>query len=365
MSQTTEPFRHQVHEWSGTAYDIGRKHGRALRREIIDEFEPSLQSLVAQVGHSEAKVLDRVVQRLQPVFAHYVPRALEEIHGLAEGAELSFGRAFFAAVRDRLCLPLPGETANEEGGCTSFFCGQGTTRAGEILVGQTKDNQARRDRYHIMRLNYYDGQSVIALNYPGWCANICLTSDGLSFAGNSLAAVEPKGETVPISLLKRLVMEKKTLSEVLSCIDGLAFPPGCFILGDASGHGVCIEYAGGRTDVRDISGQAYGHANTVLAEGLQEFARPAASNSGLRQKNIQRLLDEKCGSLSASELKTITSDHTDYPNSICRHSSPDDSNVTTAAFVADLTNLEMHIAIGKPCTVEYQNYSFGRDTGKS
>jgi isopenicillin-N N-acyltransferase-like protein len=330
----------------------------------VAEFEPALRELVARNGLTEAKVLNRVIRHLEPVFTHYVPRAVEEIRGMAEGAELSFERAFFAAVRDGLYLPYRGENIESEGElertaegeCTAFFCGLGTTREGNILIGQTKDNSTPPERYHVMHWHYSDGRSVIVLNYPGWCANICMTSDGLSFTGNSLAAAAPAGETIPISLIKRLVIEKKALSEVLACLDGLRFPPGCLLMADVSGHGVCVESAGGHLDVRDISGHAYGHANSVLADSLQVFARPPVVNSTLRQKNIQRLLREKCGSLSVEAMKTITTDHTDYPNSICRHAARDDRSTTTAAFITDLTNLEMHVAVGNPCVASYRSY---------
>lgn len=309
-------MRHQFHHWRGSPFEIGAQHGRALREEIRAEYEVPLRGLAAQRGESESQVLERIVQSLEPIFAHFVPRAIEEIHGLAEGAELSFERAFFVATRDGRAFPLPGE-----GACRAFVCGSNTTADNEVLIGQTKDTRAPLSSYHIMRYDYNDGRRVLILNFPGWSANMCLTSDVLSVTGNSLFVEPPTGETIPYSLLKRLVMEKKTVQEVLDCLEGLKFRNACFMLADAGGHAVCIESAARRLNVRDVSGHAFGHANSVLAAEFKELELvpcPAPS-SPLRQRNIQRLLNEKSGTITVASLQEMTRDHTDFPNSICRH----------------------------------------------
>ena len=96
------------------------------------------------------------------------------------------------------------------------------------------------------------------MNYPGWIANLCLTSDGLATTGNSLYAAAPDKPTAPGSFLKRLVMEKRSTQEVLDAIRGMTFENGCIMVGDRSGHMVCIELAAGRVNIRDVSGQAFG-----------------------------------------------------------------------------------------------------------
>ena len=55
-------------------------------------------------------------------------------------------------------------------------------------------------------------------------------------------------------------------------------------------------------------------------------------------------------------MKQILADHADFPLSVCRHFASEDALVTTAAFVADLSTLEMHIAIGNPCVAPFQTY---------
>ncbi|MEO6907164.1 MAG: C45 family autoproteolytic acyltransferase/hydrolase, partial [Abditibacteriaceae bacterium] len=184
-AKASDRSQHKVHHWSGSPFEIGLRHGRALCAQIRSEYEPALREFAQCCRQSEGQVLDGLVRHLEPIFQQYVPHAVEEIQGLAQGSELSFPQAFFAATRDGLAFPSQNDIALDDGECTAVVCGKGTTQNGEVLIGQTKDTCAPLERYHIMRLDYSDGRRSIVLNYPGWCANIGLTSHGLCFTGNS------------------------------------------------------------------------------------------------------------------------------------------------------------------------------------
>lgn len=348
--------RHQCHVWRGSSFDVGFQHGRALRRQIIAEAHAALRQFAGQHGRSVARTLDFVVAAYEPLFRDRVPRAIEEIKGLAKGAGLSYAHAFFAATRDGLRLPRRREAA-----CTSLVCGKGTTVGDKVLMGQTKDTTAPLTRYHITRIAYDSGQRVIGLNYAGWFTHLALTSDGLALVGNALYAASPRGETAPFSLLKRLVVEKQSVQEVLDGIRGLVFENSCVQIGDATGHLVCIENVAGHQQVRDVSGRAFGHANSVLSARLRKYEDRilGSPSSPLRQKNVQRLLDSHVGRLSPKIARRILADHTDFPLSICRHRSAQDPIVTTAAFLANLTDREVEIAIGHPCVAPFQKYTMG------
>lgn len=83
-----------------------------------------------------------------------------------------------------------------------------------------------------------------------------------------------------------------------------------------------------------------------------------STSSPIRQKNVDRLLAKHAGVITVNRLKQILSDHTNYPLSICRHVSSKDPLCTTAAVVADLTDQEIHIAMGNPCVARFRKYSF-------
>ena len=352
---------HLVYDLRGSFFEVGLQHGRLLKSEIVEEAGPALKVFSENLGKSEGKALDWIVSRYEPVFMDLVPSAIEEIRGMAEGSGLGYPYAFFAATRDGMKIPGRGKPIDKESpdpSCTAFVCGKEATRDGKVLVGQTKDTAAPLSRYRIMRVVLASGERRVLLNYPGWMANICVTSRGMAFTGNSLYAREPDGETVPFSLLKRLVLESRSVSEVLKKIEGLSFENLCTMMGDAGGHLVCLETAAGRRWIKDVSGQAFGHANSVLSPELKSYdsVPPVLASSPVRQRNIQRLLDEKRGDITVQDLKVMLADHTDFPRSICRHPSEEEDLVTTAAYICDLTEKQIHIVVGNPCLADFKTY---------
>lgn len=345
---------HQVYDFKGSPYEIGFQHGKRLREEIIRETKSAVDALARQRATSVGKALDFVVSSYEPLFRDHAPMALEEIRGMAQGSELSYAHAFFVATRVGMRVP-----AAKSAECTAVACGKPTTAGGKVFIGQNKDLRNRPlDRFRIMRVAYDSGRRGIVLNYAGWIANMCLTSDGLSYTGNSLYAQEASGDVIPFSLLIRLVLEKRSVREVLDTIPKLPFENFCILIGDATGHLVCLEQVAGQMNIRDVSQDAFGHANSILCEELKPFedAKLLGLSSPCRQKNVQQRLDEKRGRLTVADLKAIFADHADYPLSICRHG---DSRgvMTTASFVANLTDREIEIAIGHPCTAPFRRYT--------
>ncbi|MEO7650759.1 MAG: C45 family peptidase [Bryobacteraceae bacterium] len=331
---------HHVYNFSGTPFDIGKQHGEALAREIHAEAAPALR----QLGGKTPAYL----ARYEGIFRERMPAVLDEIRGIGEGARMSYADAFFAATRDM----------TRTGACTAVVCSGKQSIGNRPLIGPTKDTGAPLDRYRILRLRYASGRRMVVWNYPGWIANLCLSSDGVASTGNSLYAAAPDKPTAPGSFLKRLVMEKRSTQEVLDEIRGMSFENGCLMVGDRTGHMVCIELVAGRTVVRDVSGQAFGHANEILSTEVKKHETTTRSpSSPLRQVSIDRILHDGAGRISVEYLKEAFRNHKDFPLSVCRHASPRDNEITTAAFIADLSSLEMHIAIGNPCVAPFQVYA--------
>ncbi len=341
------------HDWRGTAYDIGVQHGKALARQIVAEFQPTLDAIVARCGTDASAFLERYAQVYEPQFRRHAPRAIDEIRGLADGSGLDWPRAFFAATRDGAKL---ADTNRES--CTAFYCAAQTTADGHVLIGQTKDTGAPLDRYHVMRRSYDDGLTVLTLNYPGWIANIGLNSHGVGCTGNSLYARPADLDTVPYSLMRYLIAEAASVHAIRRAIDELPMENGCMTIADAAGDAICVESVAGRRDCRNIAGLAFGHANTVLCPELaaQQNDAQVTVSSHCRQRNMQRLLDAGRGRLDVAAMRSILTDHSDYPRSICLHPVPGSDIVTTAALVCDCTAATVDIVIGQPCRSAFVRY---------
>jgi isopenicillin-N N-acyltransferase-like protein len=338
--------RHLVYDFEGTAAEVGQRHGEALRKEIIAEAQPSAEALARRKGLPVEDALKRVAAAYEPIFREHVPSAIEEIRGMAEGAKVSYPFAFWAATRDGM-----------RGDCTAVAASGRRCAGGGVLIGQNKDTSAPLERFRIMRMRYRGGPVRIMLNYPGWIGNLCLSSDGLCFTGNSLYAPAPGRGSMPLSLLKRILMERGSVRGALDETRDMVFANGCFLIAGADGQAVCVEIAGGRREVRDVSGAAFGHANSILLEPLKRMEQNQSASSPARQKRVDQMLRERSGALTAADFQAIFSDHGGFPLSICQHPEPPKNSGTNASFVADLAARCMHIAIGNPCVGGYVRYA--------
>lgn len=349
----TPAQRPPLHDWRGSAHEIGVQHGKTLAAQIVAEFRPTLDTAVAASGTDAAAFLRRYRERHEPMFREHAPRAIDEIRGIADGGGLDYDTAFFAATRDGAKLVGPADEA-----CTAFYCAADTTADGHVYLGQNKDTDAPLSRYHLMRRSYDDGLTVLTLNYPGWIANIGINGHGVACTGNSLYAKPAEVPTVPFSLMRYLIAEARAAADVARAVDRLALENCCMMVADAAGAAFCLESVAGRRDRRDLAGQAFGHANSVLCLGLQPYqdADLYSPSSPFRQRNIQRLLDDDAGHLDAVRLQAILADHTDHPRGICRHAAADDPILTTAALIADCTARTLRVALGHPCTAAFQTY---------
>ncbi len=62
------------------------------------------------------------------------------------------------------------------------------------------------------------------------------------------------------------------------------------------------------------------------------------------------------------DFKEVLADHSNHPDSICRHPDPRDPELervqTVASVIMNLTRGEMHLTQGPPCSNPYQTIAF-------
>ena len=109
---------------SGTNRELGRAHGEQAAAHI----RGYLDFLSGQLQLSRDAMRSRALKFL-PLFERDCPHLIEEIHGLAEGADIEFADALAAQLRGEL-----GQVT--DGACTTFVISARGTANGETLIGQ-------------------------------------------------------------------------------------------------------------------------------------------------------------------------------------------------------------------------------------
>ena len=114
-------------EVSGTAYDMGYQHGK----QAIDLVHKYLLWIEKLTGKPRDELCQNA-RAFHPLIENLSPPLMEEIHGLADGAGISFDEALLCQARgEAACVPPEG--------CTAFALTGSATADGYPLAGQNQD----------------------------------------------------------------------------------------------------------------------------------------------------------------------------------------------------------------------------------
>lgn len=280
------------------------------------------------------------------VTAHY-PAGLEEMRGIADGAGVSLEDVVLLNARYDLARLNTDETPNQEDDqaneCTSAFFLKETTVSGDVLNAQNWDMSARlwlTDAIIYLEVHPDPSEakpSLFLVTEAGQLGRSGMNSLGIGVTANSLMSTEdysPHQKTnepvMPISLLRRMILECSHLSEATTLIQ--QFPrhvSNNLTLATAEGFGLCLEITPSRVYkvYGNIDDGYLIHTNhftdkSFLARDTVQDRYPGGSSWHRRQRMEQGIRPYRHGLLSNEQLIKAFSDHLSYPEALCCH--PDD-----------------------------------------
>jgi isopenicillin-N N-acyltransferase-like protein len=342
-------------EVAGTPYELGRQHGRLAGPQV----RAFVEKLIDTAGRPREEVLQAALQFV-PLFERHCPLLLEEVRGLAAGAELSFAEALLPQIRGEIS-GVRAETA-----CTSFAISGEHTDTGGILIGQTSDMEREWEQYFlVLRLAPSDGPHILMWTFAGQLGYHGLNELGVAHFANSLAGgpsplSRPGG--LPHYPVKRRLYECRTRDEVLTMWRNLPVcSSGNYMLATGDREIFDMEITPLGLAVLEAEEGRLGHANHFLSPSFRspDTDRCALPDSFPRQDRIDELLREPGGGPhSVSSLKELVSDHRAFPHGICRHAGETSADtVTVAALIAEPERGRLHVALGRPCAGDWTVYA--------
>ena len=137
--QAASPFR--LVDISGAPYERGFQFGRACG-DMIDRYPEVLRRILArdaqlrdpsaQPKDLDRRALEERAMRFLPLFESFAPEQVEEIRGIAAGADVPFATALLVNVRGE--VGVFDRKAEPTSGCTAFAAGRDATADGGILI---------------------------------------------------------------------------------------------------------------------------------------------------------------------------------------------------------------------------------------
>jgi isopenicillin-N N-acyltransferase-like protein len=338
---------------------MGRQIGKACNAAILHSIA-SAHNLLEQTYNELDLNWDGAqnqARKYMPFAQERYPRYVEEMIGIAEGANVPFEdvavvNAMEAVTMDALHLTK----------CTSIAVSQECTADEHVLVAHNEDwlPEDEQDVY-VVHATPDDEPAFLAMTYGALLCNVGFNAAGIAQCCDSVYPTDSR-IGIPRVVVSRAVLGAPNLAEAIRMV---------LIPQRAAGYNHLLIHESGELYSLEVSARRFGilygedgmmvHTNHYLDAKMQaiEDEPDELISTRLRYFRALRLL-KQTNAHTIKSLQAILRDHLNYPNSICNHYtediSPLDREKTINSLIIDLNSKAMHIAWGNPCENQYHTY---------
>jgi isopenicillin-N N-acyltransferase-like protein len=358
----TEPLRSSpvpLVRARGTHLQIGQQIGEAMAEQVRHSIYSARKLIDESYSTLELNWEGALIQarKYLPFAQERYPRYVEELMGIAEGANVSCDdlvtlNAMEAVTMDALHLTK----------CTSLAVNEDRTADGHVLIAHNEDwvPEDEQDVF-IVHAEPEDEPPFLSMTYGGLLPNIGFNADGIAQCCDSVYPTDSR-IGIPRVFVSRAVLGARTLADAVRCT---------LIPHRAAGYNHLLVHEAGELYSVEVSARRFAilygedgyiaHTNHYLNPEMQAIEDEPDELVGtrLRYFRAMRLL-RRSSAHTIKSLQVIQRDHLNFPNSICNHSMDDidplDREKTINALIIDLTARAMHIAWGNPCENQYHTY---------
>ncbi|MBT3342508.1 MAG: hypothetical protein HN712_13915 [Gemmatimonadetes bacterium] len=339
--------RFPVVEAAGSAFELGHQHG-CQARDLIERY---LRLIEKSTGRDRS-MLAGGAMAFVPRIEALSPAYLEEVRGLAEGADISFEEAMICQVRG-----AAANEASDNDGCTAFAITGEATRTGSTLAGQNQDlSPEMADVGIVLRLAPDDGRPrVVMFTFAGQLGYMGMNQHGVAHFANALgnASFRPGLTHYP---LKRRCFEMRTVDECIQVLQQhRACSAGNMVLCDGEGQIADVEIRPeGIAVFDDVRACQRLHTNHYVSGDFSHHEDGNTPDSVPRLDRIRTLVQDTWGEITVDRMKHILADHSGDPGGICRHGARGSWSV--AGYIADPGAGVLHVRRGQGCTGTWSEY---------
>jgi isopenicillin-N N-acyltransferase-like protein len=326
----------------GSHYEAGRQVGAATADAVA-----ARTAAVPQAALDAAKPYLVVTRR-------ELPWLWDELSGVADGAEVDPLRVFAASVEE-----LDSDMYDRDGRCSDMVAGPPATADGHVWVAHNNDLPvATEDDLVAIEWHVPGDPTVFSIGIGPWIS-VAFNSAGLALTGNEVAPNDNR-IGIPRLLGVRDQIRRPTVeSAVAAALHSHRASSYNTVFCHRDGEIVSVE--GSATDCELLRPDRRGtlaHTNHYVSERMQPYEADLAGarRSAVRYRRALRWLAE--GEITRTTLRAALSDHSDAPDSICRHPQHGSNSKTVFWCIADVTVGEITFGRGNPCESEEQLHVF-------
>jgi hypothetical protein len=339
---------------AGSPRELGRQHGEQAREAIaigLDRWRAELSG-----AGKDADQLWKALSResgFRDAAARWAPDLLEEIEGIAEGANAD-PDAVFATN----CLDEAWWWGERSGGCSAVAVAD---QAGDPVIAQNMDLDMWMDTTQVvLRLQPNDAPQQILLSRAGMVGLCGANEAAVAVVVNTLDTLPQAVDGLPVALVVRLLTRQSKLSEVEQVLRSVRHASGqAYTM--ASAAGVVAGFEAGGDHVASYQNEAdrpgvRWHTNHPLADG----PLGAATTDGWGASTVQRMqhVTSVVDTITtADDAKRLLSDG---DSGVCMYPGRwRDDSFTFGSIVMTLGDPPtVEVAPGPPDRTPYQQVSF-------
>ena len=364
---TTNGHEIPIISMKGSPRDCGMQYGRAVGHLIAGSLKAYLDSFRLLHGLDQEAIFD-LARKFEPMIAEFDPATLEEINGIAEGAEAPLEALLTINARSEL---VHGLKAQLDDGCTSFIVFGDATADGHTYVGQNWDwNPAMKPNAVVLDIQREGDPRILTLTEAGLVGKHGLNEDGIGLCNNFMLS-DKRRFGLPVHVTRRKVLTARILSDAIGAVlNSERALAANYMLGHVDGAGVALEAWPEGLDVIHAKDGLLTHANhfQITRAGREDIGRNIFPDTLLRDARLQDLLSTQLGRIDLGVLAVGMSDHFNHPDSICRHPNPNSEDgkgiETLGCIIMDLTDRVLHYCSGPPCEGNFAAIHIDRKPGQ-
>jgi len=325
----------------GDARARGHAFGDACRPLIRKSLEYYLDAVFRPRGCTDALLRDYALQSAD-VIGRFSPQSLEEIEAVAEAADLPSWQVLVLNSRTEI-LNVAGRLAAPE--CTAFYMADG-----RILAQNWDWIRIGLACAVMLQIETDDGRRMSVFTEAGMLGKIGINSNGVGVCLNILQAPHER-IGVPVSVVSRVVLDAASAGEARRVFQAAGSGRAThFLVGDAHGDCVSIEYAGDEVYEVSASDGVLVHTNHLIASRARVELTEAVAGSVARLERAAELCALP-GPGTVGRAKSILADQTNEysPINVAWRASSfvkGEDISTCAAIVMEIAAGAMHIRRG-------------------
>ncbi len=367
------PWRGQIPvvEVAGEPYSMGREYGQQTIPIVKTVCEGFIQGLCQATRTEKARILEEARRYEKAVKEATGTVYIEEMHGLADGADVPYEDILILNCGWDLLNSLPTPETHADYMCSSLSAWGSSTTQGQMVCGHNDDGGRYIDQFLVLlRAHPAVGHDFVVPLVPGYIGYHRMWNDqGLALFGLSLENGCTDAQfayNMPMWILQRNLAQ--TSASTADAVAGLvAHPPATafnFLFADRFEDSRVVEATAGHQVIVPPSSGA--QECVVTNHALVDSIKPALvlrehpSSTDYRYRVVRELLTAARGTVSVQRVKEILSSHFDVSvgrvnpslNSPCRHGEyVGKLTGTVSSVVLEICpdHIEAQISLGNPC----------------